>query len=241
MVVATKFGFLRDSEGGFSGLNCRPDYIKQACESSLKRLGVEAIDLYYAHRVDPEVPIEDTVGAMSDLVSAGKVRYLGLSEATPDELRRAQGTHKITALQTEYSMWSRDVEGDILDTCRELEIAFVAYSPLGRGFLTGAIASRDALDADDYRLASPRFQQDALAKNKKFLAIVKNIADQKGITSAQVALAWVLNQGKDIFPIPGTRKVSRLKENLTALSVSFSEQELAEIAADLPTAEGGRY
>lgn len=241
VVLATKFGFLRDDEGGFAGLNCRPEYIKKACEDSLRRLGTETIDLYYAHRVDPEVPIEETVGAMSDLVSAGKVRYLGLSEATPDELRRAQDTYAITALQTEYSMWSRDVEGDILDTCRELNIAFVAYSPLGRGFLTGAIASRDALDASDYRLASPRFQEDALAENTKFLDIVNTIAKQKGISAAQVALAWVLNQGEDIFPIPGTRKISRLKENLAALRVQFSAQELADIAAELPSAQGERY
>lgn len=241
VVLATKFGFLRDADGGFSGLNCRPEYIKEACENSLRRLGVDTIDLYYAHRVDPEVPIEETVGAMSDLVSAGKVRYLGLSEASSDELRRAQNTHEITALQTEYSMWSRDVEDDILDTCRELNIAFVAYSPLGRGFLTGAIASRDALDASDYRLGSPRFQEEALAENNKFLDIVNGIAGQKGVTAAQVALAWVLNQGEDIFPIPGTRKVSRLKENLAALEVEFSAQELADIAAQLPKALGERY
>ncbi|MEH6639725.1 MAG: aldo/keto reductase [Porticoccaceae bacterium] len=241
VVLATKFGILRDSEGGISGLNGRPEYIKQACEGSLKRLGTETIDLYYAHRIDPEVPIEDTVGAMADLVTEGKVRYLGLSEATPDELRRAQGIHDISALQTEYSLWSRDVEGDILDTCRELNVAFVAYSPLGRGFLTGAIPSRDSLDAQDYRLATPRFQEDALAENKKFLDIVNNIAEQKSITAAQVALSWVLNQGDEIFPIPGTRKISRLKENLAALNVSFSPKELADIRAQLPMAQGDRY
>lgn len=241
IVLATKFGFLRDADGGFSGLNCRPAYVKQACEESLKRLGVETIDLYYAHRVDPEVPIEETVGAMSDLVNEGKVRCLGLSEASSAELRRAHDEHPITALQTEYSMWSRDVEGDILDTCRELNIAFVAYSPLGRGFLTGSIASRDSLDASDYRLESPRFQEQALIENNKFLDIIQSIASSKGLTSAQVALAWVLNQGKDIFPIPGTRKIARLKENLAALKVEFSAQELADIANELPLAQGGRY
>jgi aryl-alcohol dehydrogenase-like predicted oxidoreductase len=241
VVLATKFGIIRDSKGGFPGIDCSPAHIKEACEASLKRLNTEVIDLYYAHRVDPNVPIEDTVGAMKDLVDAGKVRYIGLSEASSEELRRAQGEANITALQTEYSMWSRDVEEDILATCRELNIAFVAYSPLGRGFLTGAIPSRDSLEATDFRLHNPRFQEDTLEHNKTFLDLIAKIGKEKGITPAQVALAWVLNQGEDIFPIPGTRKISRLEENLAALDVKFSEAELADIGANLPVAEGGRY
>ena len=241
VVLATKFGFLRDAEGGWKGLDCSPAYIKTACEASLKRLNTDVIDLYYAHRIDPNVPVEDTVGAMKDLVDAGKVRYIGLSEASSEELQRASKVATITALQTEYSMWSRDVEADILATCRELDIGFVPYSPLGRGFLTGAIQSRESLEASDFRLASPRFQEEALAENKKFLALVEEIGKAKGITPAQVALAWVLNQGEAIFPIPGTRKISRLKENLAALDVSFTVAELDAIRARLPTAEGERY
>ncbi len=241
LVLATKFGFLRDADGGWKGLDCSPAYIKTACEASLKRLNTDVIDLYYAHRIDPNVPIEDTVGAMKELVDAGKVRYIGLSEASSEELQRASKVHTITALQTEYSMWSRDVEGDIIATCRELDIGFVPYSPLGRGFLTGAIQSRDSLEASDYRLASPRFQEQALAENKKFLELVNAISKDKSITPAQVALAWVLNQGEAIFPIPGTRKISRLKENLAALEVQFSASELADIRARLPIAEGERY
>jgi len=241
LVLATKFGFLRDADGGWNGLDCSPAYIKTACEASLKRLNTDVIDLYYAHRIDPNVPVEDTVGAMKELVDAGKVRYIGLSEASPEELQRASKVATITALQTEYSMWSRDVEGDILTTCQQLGIGFVPYSPLGRGFLTGAIQSRDSLEASDFRLASPRFQKEALAENKKFLALVEEIAKEKGITPAQVALAWVLNQGEAIFPIPGTRNISRLKENLAALDVSFTVAELDAIRAKLPTAEGERY
>jgi len=241
VVLATKFGFLRDADGGWNGLDCSPAYIKTACEASLKRLNTDVIDLYYAHRIDPNVPIEDTVGAMKDLVDAGKVRYIGLSEASSEELQRASKVHTITALQTEYSLWSRDVEGDILATCRELGIGFVPYSPLGRGFLTGTIQSRDSLEASDFRLASPRFQEEALEANKKFIALVEAISNDKGITPAQVALAWVLHQGEAIFPIPGTRKISRLKENLAALDVSFTAAELADIRAKLPTATGDRY
>ena len=241
VVLATKFGFIRDGKGGFAGLDCSPKHIKEACEASLKRLNTEVIDLYYAHRVDPKVPIEDTVGAMNDLVGAGKIRYIGLSEASSEDLRRASQEATITALQTEYSMWSRDVEEDILATCRDLNIAFVAYSPLGRGFLTGAITSRESLEATDFRLHSPRFQEDTLEKNKAFLALIEGIAKDKDATPAQIALAWVLHQGGDIFPIPGTRKMSRLKENLAALQIRFSEAELAGIRDHLPTAEGGRY
>lgn len=241
VVLATKFGFLRDDKGGFAGLDCSPDYIRQACEASLRRLNREVIDLYYAHRIDPNVPVEETVGAMSDLVKAGKIRYIGLSEASSDELQRASKEATVTALQTEYSLWSRDVEEGILATCRDLNIAFVAYSPLGRGFLTGAITGRDTLEETDFRLHSPRFQEDTIEKNKVFLSLIEGIAREKDATPAQVALAWVLHQGEDIFPIPGTRKISRLKENLAALAIRFSEAELADIRSNLPTAEGGRY
>ena len=241
VVLATKFGIVRDEKGGFPGIDCSPDYIKKACEASLKRLNTEVIDLYYAHRVDPNVPIEETVGAMKNLVDTGKVRYIGLSEASSEDLQKASREATITALQTEYSMWSRDVEEDILATCRELNIAFVAYSPLGRGFLTGAITSRDSLEKGDFRLNGPRFQEDTLEQNKAFLQLIESIAKEKGITSAQVALGWVLNQGDDIFPIPGTRKISRLKENLASLEIKFSGAELADIRSNLPTAEGGRY
>jgi aryl-alcohol dehydrogenase-like predicted oxidoreductase len=241
LVLATKFGILRGEDGSLAGVCGRPDYVRQACDASLRRLGVDTIDLYYQHRVDPEVAIEETVGAMADLVRAGKVRYLGLSEADADQIRRAHGEHPITALQTEYSLWSRDAEGAILDTCRELDIGFVAYSPLGRGFLTGTIPDREALDPGDYRLHTPRFQAEALEQNRAFVGLVEEIAAAKGVTPAQVALAWVLHQGEDIFPIPGTRKLSRLRENLAALDIGFSDAELAEIRGRLPTAVGGRY
>ncbi len=241
LVVATKFGILRGEGGEFTGICGRPDYVKSACEQSLRRLGVDTIDLYYAHRMDPDVPVEETVGAMQDLVNAGKVRFLGLSEATPEQIRRAYKVHPIAALQTEYSMWSREVEEEILGTCRDLGIAFVAYSPLGRGFLTGNIPSREALASDDWRLLNPRFAEQAMARNQRFVAIVNDIAAARGITPAQVALGWVLSQGDDIFPIPGTRKVSRLQENLAALEVRFSADELNEIRAHLPMAEGDRY
>ncbi|MFZ5653900.1 MAG: aldo/keto reductase [Pseudomonadota bacterium] len=241
VVLATKFGILRGEGGAMTGVCGRPDYVRQACDASLRRLGVDTIDLYYQHRVDPQVPIEDTVGAMADLVKAGKVRYLGLSEADAGQIRRAHAQHPITALQTEYSLWSRDAEGAILDTCRELGIAFVAYSPLGRGFLTGAIPDRDALDPSDYRLHTPRFQAEALARNRAFVKLVEELAAAKGVTPAQIALGWVLHQGADIFPIPGTRRLDRVRENLAALQVGFSAAELADIRSRLPTAVGGRY
>ena len=228
LVLATKFGILRGEDGSLAGVCGRPDYVRQACDASLRRLGVDTIDLYYQHRVDPEVAIEETVGAMADLVRAGKVRYLGLSEADADQIRRAHGEHPITALQTEYSLWSRDAEGAILDTCRELDIGFVAYSPLGRGFLTGTIPDREALDPGDYRLHTPRFQAEALEQNRAFVGLVEEIAAAKGVTPAQVALAWVLHQGEDIFPIPGTRKLSRLRENLAALDIGFSDDRPGE-------------
>ena len=241
VVLATKFGIQRGPDASFTGVCGRPEYVRDACEQSLRRLGVETIDLYYQHRVDPQVPIEETVGAMADLVRAGKVRHLGLSEADADQIRRAHRTHPIAALQTEYSLWSRDAEGAILDTCRELGIAFVAYSPLGRGFLTGAITDREALAADDYRLHSPRFQPEALEQNRAFVTLVQEMAKAKGVTPAQVALAWVLHQGDDIFPIPGTRKLDRLRENLAASQVHFSAAELADLRSRLPTAVGDRY
>lgn len=241
VVLATKFGIQRGPDASFTGVCGRPEYVRDACEQSLRRLGVETLDLYYQHRVDPEVPIEDTVGAMADLVRAGKVRHLGLSEADADQIRRAHRTHPIAALQTEYSLWSRDAEGAILDTCRELGIAFVAYSPLGRGFLTGAITGREALAADDYRLHTPRFQADALQRNQAFVALVQDLAKARGVTPAQVALAWVLHQGDDIFPIPGTRKLDRLRENLAAEQVRFSAAELTDLRSRLPTAVGERY
>ena len=241
LVLATKFGIQRGPDASFTGVCGRPEYVRECCEQSLRRLGVEAIDLYYQHRVDPQVPIEETVGAMADLVRAGKVRYLGLSEADAAQIRRAHRIHPITALQTEYSLWSRDAEGAILDACRELGIAFVAYSPLGRGFLTGAIPSREALAPGDYRLHTPRFQAEALDRNRAFVALVETLAAARGVTPAQVALAWVLHQGEDIFPIPGTRKLDRLRENLAAGAVRFSAAELADIRTRLPTAVGERY
>ncbi len=241
LVLATKFGIQRGPDASFTGVCGRPEYVRSCCEQSLRRLGVDTIDLYYQHRVDPQVPIEETVGAMADLVRAGKVRYLGLSEADAAQIRRAHRIHPITALQTEYSLWSRDAEGAILDACRELGIAFVAYSPLGRGFLTGAIPSREALAPGDYRLHTPRFQAEALDRNRAFVALVETLAAARGITPAQVALAWVLHQGEDIFPIPGTRKLDRLRENLAAGAVRFSAAELADIRTRLPTAVGERY
>jgi aryl-alcohol dehydrogenase-like predicted oxidoreductase len=241
IVLATKFGVVRTEDGGFAGICGKPDYVKSACEQSLRRLSRDHIDLYYAHRVDPDVPVEETVGAMKELVEAGKVRYIGLSEATANQLRRAHGVYPITALQSEYSLWSRDPEGEILDTCRELGIGFVAYSPLGRGFLTGAIISRDSLAEGDGRLGFARFQEQALEKNKIYLEIIAGIAKEKHITPAQVALAWVLNQGEDIVPIPGTRSIDRLKENAAAVEIHFTATELADIRSSLPETFGGRY
>ena len=242
VVLATKFGIVRDEQGNFQGMDCSPDYVKKACDRSLKNLGLDVIDLYYAHRLDDKVPVEDTVGAMKELVAEGKVRYLGLSEASAEQLRRAHAVHPITALQTEYSMWSREPEGEIFNTCQELNIAFVAYSPLGRGFLTGAIPSRDTLDKDDWRLTNPRFQEEAIEENKKFVVLIEEIAKEKKVTPAQVALAWVLHQGQNMFPIPGTRKVSRLKENMEAANIQFSEEELSQIQQKLPKATAGeRY
>lgn len=243
VMLATKFGIVRDSKGEFSGVNGRPEYVRQACDASLKRLGVDHIDLYYQHRVDPATPIEETVGAMARLVEAGKVRYLGLSEASADTLRRACKVHPITALQTEYSLWSRDVENDILPACRELGVGLVAYSPLGRGFLSGQIQSIDDLADDDWRRGNPRFQGDNFQKNLELVGHIQEIAREKSCTPAQLALAWLLAQGDDIVPIPGTRRVARLNENAGAVDVVLSASELAAIDAAMPldAAAGTRY
>jgi aryl-alcohol dehydrogenase-like predicted oxidoreductase len=242
VVLATKFGIVRDPDNPQSrGVDGSPEYVKRACEGSLQRLGLDHIDLYYQHRVDPDTPIEETVGAMAELVQEGKVRYLGLSEAGVDTLRRASAVHQITALQTEYSLWSRDPEDAILPACRELGIGFVAYSPLGRGFLTGAIKSTDDLADDDYRRTSPRFQGENFQSNLDLVARIEEMAAAKGVTSAQLALAWVLAQGTDIVPIPGTRHRGRLEENVAALDVALSADELSDIAGALPEPAGTRY
>ena len=243
VVVATKFGNVRGEDGSFRGVNGRPEYVREACDASLKRLGIEVIDLYYQHRVDPETPIEETVGAMAELVKAGKVRRLGLSEAAPATIRRAHAVHPITALQTEYSLWSREPEGELLATVRELGIGFVPYSPLGRGFLTGQITSPDDLAPDDYRRNAPRFQGENFQRNIDLVREVNEIAREKGCTPAQLALAWVLAQGDDIVPIPGTKRRPYLEENLGALEVSLSPDELARIDRALPpgAAAGTRY
>jgi aryl-alcohol dehydrogenase-like predicted oxidoreductase len=242
VVLATKFGIVRDPDDPAArGQNGRPEYVKQAAEASLERLGVDHIDLYYQHRVDLGTPIEETVGAMSELVQEGKVRYLGLSEASPDTLRRANAVHQITALQTEYSLWSREPEDEILPTCRELGIGFVAYSPLGRGFLTGAIQSVNDLDEDDYRRFSPRFQGENFQRNLDLVTTISELAADKAVTPAQLALAWVLSQGEDIVPIPGTKRRARLEENVGAVDVELSDDELREIADALPEACGERY
>ncbi len=243
VVLATKFGNVRTADGGWGGVNGRPEYVQQCCDASLQRLGVDVIDLYYQHRVDPTVPIEETIGAMADLVKAGKVRYLGMSEAAPATIRRAVVVHPIAALQTEYSLWSRDPEDRILSTVRELEIGFVAYSPLGRGFLTGALQSLDALAADDYRRRSPRFQGENYAKNLELVHQIQVIAHEKGITPAQLALAWLLAQGEDIVPIPGTKKRKYLEENAAAVDIELTPTELERINAVAPQgiAVGERY
>ncbi|MGB5423933.1 MAG: aldo/keto reductase, partial [Desulfobacterales bacterium] len=214
VALATKFGIVRTGDASFRGVNGRPDYVKTACDASLRRLGVDHIDLYYQHRVDPDVPIEETVGAMAELVTAGKVRYLGLSEAGPQTIRRAYAVHPISALQTEYSLWSREPEAEILSTLRELGIGLVPYSPLGRGFLTGRFKRYEDLAADDYRRHSPRFQGENFAKNLELVERVKQMAAGKGVTAGQLALAWVLAQGKDIVPIPGTTRRSHLEQNI---------------------------
>ncbi|HET7400366.1 MAG TPA: aldo/keto reductase [Usitatibacter sp.] len=243
VVVATKFGNMRGADGSFRGVNGRPEYVREACEASLQRLGVDVIDLYYQHRVDPQTPIEDTVGAMADLVRAGKVRFLGLSEAAPATVRRAHAVHPIAALQTEYSLWSRDPEDEILPAVRELGIGFVPYSPLGRGFLTGRIRSVDDLEPDDYRRNSPRFQGENFARNLELVEEIAALAREKGCTPSQLALAWVLAQGEDIVPIPGTKQRRYLEENVAALRIVLSAQDLMRIDRALPpgAAAGTRY
>ena len=243
VVVATKFGNVRAPDGAFLGINGRPDYVRQACEASLRRLGVETIDLYYQHRVDPNTPIEETVGAMAELVRAGKVRHLGLSEAGPQTIRRAHAVHPIAALQTEYSLWSREPEGELLATVRELGIGFVPYAPLGRGFLTGQIKSADDLDSDDYRRNTPRFQGENFQKNLDLVREIEVMAREKGCTPAQLALAWVLAQGEDIVPIPGTKRRKYLEENVGALDVRLGPDDLARIDRVIPPgmAAGTRY
>ena len=229
VVIATKFGF-RIGPGGTRSVDSSPENIARACEGSLKRLGIDTIDLYYQHRVDPKVPIEETIGAMAKLISAGKVRMLGLSEAGPDTIRRAAKVHPIAALQSEYSLWSRDVEKNgVLATCRELGITFVPYSPLGRGFLTGAIQKLEDLDPTDWRRTNPRFGERAIQENLKLASTVKEIAREKGVTPAQLALAWVLGQGKDMIPIPGTKRVRYLEDNMGALNVKLTDADLKKI------------
>lgn len=243
VILATKFGNVRRADGTFVGVNGKPDYVRSACEASLRRLQVDMIDLYYQHRVDANTPIEDTVGAMAGLIEAGKVRFLGLSEAASDTIRRAQKVNPIAALQTEYSLWSRDPEGELLDTVRELGIGFVAYSPLGRGFLTAKITSRDDLADNDWRRSMPRFEQENFGRNLELVERIKALAARKGCSPAQLALAWVLAQGDDIVPIPGTKRRRYLEENIGALDVHLAPDELAEIDAILPAgaAAGSRY
>jgi aryl-alcohol dehydrogenase-like predicted oxidoreductase len=243
VVLATKFGNERNPDGSWIGINGSPEYVRTACDASLERLGVDHIDLYYQHRVDLDTPIEETVGAMKELVEAGKVKHLGLSEAAPDTIRRAHAVHPITALQTEYSLWSRDPEDEILPTVRELGIGFVAYSPLGRGFLSGQIRSVDDLPENDFRRHGPRFQGENFQRNLGLVAQVEEIAAEKGVTPSQLALAWVLAQGDDIVPIPGTKRVKYLEENAAAVDVELTEDDLRRLAEAFPrgVAAGDRY
>ena len=244
VVLATKFGNERREDGSRIGINGRPEYVRQACDSSLTRLGVDHVDLYYQHRVDPSVPVEETWGALAELVTAGKVRHLGISEAAPATIRRAHQVHPVTAVQTEWSLWSRDVEDDgVLATVRELGIGFVAYSPLGRGFLSGSIRSIDDLDENDFRRHSPRFQGENFEKNLELLARVREIATEKGATPSQLALAWVLAQGEDVVPIPGTKRRHYLDENIAALRIELDADDLTRIDAAAPagSSAGDRY
>jgi aryl-alcohol dehydrogenase-like predicted oxidoreductase len=244
VVLATKFGNVRGADGSWAGINGRPDYVRQACDASLKRLGVDVIDLYYQHRVDVTVPIEETVGAMADLGRAGKVKWLGLSEAAPGTLRRAHAVHPITALQSEYSLWTRDVEDNgVLSTCRELGIGFVAYSPLGRGFLTGRFQQASELAEDDSRRQHPRFQGENFERNIAIVRELEKMAKRKQCTPAQLALAWLLAKGADIFPIPGTKKRSRVEENAAAVDIELSREEIRQLEEFVPKgfAAGDRY
>ncbi len=243
VVLATKFGNERRPDGSWVGVNGRPEYVRQACDASLRRLGVDHVDLYYQHRVDRTVPIEETVGAMAELVRAGKVRFLGLSEAAPATIRRAHAVHPIAALQTEYSLWTRDVEAEILPTVRELGIGFVAYSPLGRGFLTGRVRSTEGLEENDFRRLSPRFQGDNLTVNQAIVERVTAIARERGVTPGQLALAWVMARGKDVVPIPGTTRLAHLEDNVAAAAIALSADEVGRLDAAVPpgTAAGARY
>lgn len=243
VIVATKFGVHRNEQGEYLGLNSKPEYVRSACDASLSRLGLDCIDLYYQHRVDPDVPIEETVGAMAELVKAGKVRYLGLSEADPENIRRAHAVHPITALQTEYSLWSREPETEILATIRELGISFVSYSPLGRGFLAGQFKKFEDLPEGDWRRSSPRFQGQNFDKNLTLVGRITEIAQDKGVTPAQLALAWVLAQGKDIVSIPGTKRRTYLEQNVGAVDVILTEEDLTRISQAFPVdvAVGARY
>ncbi len=242
IIVATKFGIVRDPNGQIVATNGKPDYVKQCCEDSLQRLGIEQIDLYYQHRVDRSVPIEETVGAMADLVKEGKVAQLGLSEAGAETIRRAHAEHPIAALQSEYSLWSQDIADQILPTCKELGISLVAYSPLGRGFLTGQIKARSDFSDDDWRKHLPRFSEENFDKNLQLVAYVKSIADEVGCTPAQVALAWLLQQPESIIPIPGTRQISRLEENAGAVEIRLDDSQISKLGHTLKdTAQGTRY
>jgi aryl-alcohol dehydrogenase-like predicted oxidoreductase len=243
VVLATKFGNVRGENGERLGISGDPDYVRKACNASLGRLGVDHIDLYYQHRVDPETPVEETWGAMKELVEAGKVRYLGISEAAPETIRKAHAVHPISALQTEYSLWSRDVEDEILPTVRELGIGFVAYSPLGRGFLTGAFSSPEDFDEGDYRRNSPRFQGENFQRNLDLVDRVKEIAESRGVTPGQLALAWLLHQGDDIVPIPGTKRRGYLEENAGAAEIELTDEDLRRMdeVAPVGVASGERY
>lgn len=242
VVLATKFAVMRGPNGEWLGLNGKPEYIRKACEQSLKNLDIEAIDLYYMHRQAPDVEIEEIVGTMSDLVKQGKVKYIGISEVNAETIRRAHKVHPITAVQCEFSLWSREPQEEIFEVCKELGITFVSYSPLGRGFLTGAYKSREDFDAGDFRLVNPRFTDEAIKENIRFVEIIDQLAKDKGVTNAQIALAWILNQNKEITAIPGTRRINRLEENLGAYEVTLTEADLEHIEKSIPKETmGSRY
>lgn len=240
VVIATKFGILRGEGGSFTGINGKPEYVKQSCEKSLQRLDMDHIDLYYQHRVDPNTPIEDTVGAMADLVKEGKVRYLGLSEASEEIIRRAQKVHPIAAVQTEYSLWSNDLEA-VIPVCRELDIALVPYSPLGRGFLSGKFKSLEDFEENDFRRYNPRFSAENFNKNLEILNVVEVIAKSKSVTPSQIALAWVISKGDDMFPIPGTKRINYLKENITAIDIKLEKDEIEQLDSLYNLVSGKRY
>ncbi|MBK8380741.1 MAG: aldo/keto reductase [Ignavibacteria bacterium] len=240
VVIATKFGVLRGEGGSFTGINGKPEYVKQSCEKSLQRLDMDHIDLYYQHRVDPNTPIEDTVGAMADLVKEGKVRYLGLSEASEEIIRRAHKVHPISAVQTEYSLWSNDLEA-VIPVCRELDIALVPYSPLGRGFLSGKYKSLEDFEENDFRRYNPRFSAENFNKNLEILNVVEEIAKSKSVTPSQIALAWVISKGDDMFPIPGTKRINYLKENITAIDIKLEKDEIEQLDSLYNLVSGKRY